>query len=245
MSDEDETGGFAAAPLSMPGVGIEGPDDEGFEGGEVEGDLGFDARDELDVAGSYDHIAAAAAPSDLPHTGESDATGTEMPYDYPGDEPTSPGGQFNRSTASVGLGASSGGVEEEIDINTHGLIEETVQRLSFIHGVLGVLIIDGAGQIVHATMPIEEAARMASPVLTLLDRAKSIVVIDSPDARGEELQMLCVRTRKYEMLLSLEANGAFAICVLQDTNPTNGDAADAPLTSAARSVLQAAAGTVF
>jgi hypothetical protein len=55
-----------------------------------------------------------------------------------------------------------------------------------------------------------------------------------------------VRTRKYELLMCLEANGAFAICVFQDPSPeTVTDATDAPVTSAARSVLRAAAGTVL
>ena len=31
--------------------------------------------------------------------------------------------------------------------------------------------------------------------------------------------MLCVRTRKHELLLCSEATGAFAICVVQDPSP--------------------------
>ena len=164
----------------------------------------------------------------------------EVVYDYP----ASPGGGALGQSGGVGV-ASTSSLPEEIDISTHGLIDETVQRLSGVHGVLGVLIVDADGRIVHATMPMEEAAKLASPTLQLLQRARSCAAA-TPD---DELRMLCVRTRKYELLLCSEQQGAFAVCVLQDIAPTVGEAAaaaaPAEATPTARSVLSGAMGTVF
>jgi len=138
-----------------------------------------------------------------------------MAYDFPG-EPPPPVDQLGQSTNSLGFGgASASSLPEEIDVNTHGLIDETVQRLSFIHGVLGVLIIDREGLIVHATMPMDEAAQLTGPTLQLLSRAREVAKL-RPD---DDFQMLTVRTRKHEMLLCSEANGAFAVMVIQDPQP--------------------------
>ena len=115
-----------------------------------------------------------------------------------------------------GHAASTSSIGEEIDINTHAMIDETVQRLSFVHGVLGVLIVDREGRIVRATMPLEEAAVLSGPALSLLSRAREAVRKDD-----DELRMLCVRTRKHEMLLCSEADGAFAVCVIQDPTPAS------------------------
>ena len=71
---------------------------------------------------------------------------------------------------------------------------------------MGVLIVDRDGLIVHATMPPQEAAQLTGPALQLLQRARSACDED------DELEMLCVRTRKYEMLLCSEMKGAFAVC---------------------------------
>ena len=239
-------------PLAMPGVGQPDGNDDAHLGdngeapggdygealGEYDGGEQLDANPEADplaAAGDYDGFNPPATSTPPRYAGD------KMAYDFPGGgESASPdGGMLN---ASVGLGASSGGVDEEIDIDTHGLIDETVQRLSFIHGVLGVMIVDRDGLIVHATMPLDEAARLAGPTLTLLQRAKGCAAL----ANGDELQMLCVRTRKYELLLCSEADGAFAICVLQDPSPEKAaDATDAPITSAARSVLRASVGMML
>ena len=220
------------APLTMPGIGIEEPPlADTYVSGTYDG-LADDAdADPLAAGGDFDDFT--------PPSADAKGYGHDVPYDFPG-EPESP--MLNRSSTSVGLGASSGVGDEEIDIDTHGLIDETMQRLSFVHGVFGVLIVDKDGLIVRATMPLEEAAKLAGPTLSLLQRAKSCAAVHE----GDELQMLCVRTRKYELLMCLEASGAFAICVLQDPSPEKvTDATDAPVTSAARSVLRAAAGTVL
>ena len=165
----------------------------------------------------------------------------DMTYDYPG-EPPSPDGNLGHSAASLGLGTSSGALPEEINIETHGLIDETMQRLSCIQGVLGVLIVDREGRIVRATMPLEEAARLSGPTLELLQRARTCIAINSDD----ELRMLCVRTRKYEMMLCSEMNGSYGICCIQDASPADSsERAEHPASSATRSVLRAAVGTVF
>ena len=69
-------------------------------------------------------------------------------------------------------------------------------------------------------MPMEEAAELTEPTLQLLHRAKECCAHDSGLREDDEFTMLCVRTRKYEMLLSAEENGAFAILVLQDPTPS-------------------------
>ena len=103
-----------------------------------------------------------------------------------------------------------------------------------------MLIVDRDGAIVHATIPSDEAARLAGPTLQLLSRARDVVDLGESD----ELQMLCVRTRKHEMLFCSEADAAFAICVIQDTAPVDG-APSLVFSKAARSVLRAGVGEVF
>lgn len=168
------------------------------------------AGDGLDEAGDFDEngFVDTRVPVDVPAAFDSqDHRGGEVPYDFPGGVDAEP--------PSPALGKSTGSLPEEIEINTHGLIEETVQRLSFVHGVLGVLIMDRDGLIVHATMPMEEAAQLTGPTLALLSRARECAKL-RPD---DEFTMLTVRTRKHEMLFCSEANGAFAICVIQDPTP--------------------------
>ena len=139
------------------------------------------------------------------------------------------------------MGASVSSLPEEIDVNTSGLIDETVQRLTFVHGVIGVLIVDSEGRIVHATMPAEEAAQLTGPTLQMLSRARAAVGATP----GDELSMLCVRTRKYEMLLCSEAAGEYAVCVLQDPQPDNREAALVfEASKAARSLVTHSAATI-
>lgn len=242
MDSEEEEPDDALAALeqaldqyaAQPGA----PPADGYDDGPVDGEEFVDG-------GAYDDGFAAAGATLPPDA-------AAPPYDYPGNpqSPSAPalgdsgrsfGGRAEASTASIG---------EEIDVTTQGLIDETVQRLSFVHGVLGVLILDKDGLVVHATMPPQEAAQLTGPTLQMLQRARAATEVVAP---GDELQMLCVRTRKYEMLLCSEANGAFAVCVVQDPAP---EQADAPLvfgatSGAARSlrrggaIAPAAPGVVF
>lgn len=138
---------------------------------------------------------------------EVDAIAYEPPYTMSHAVPDSPGADLH--------GASTSSLPEEIDVNTAGLIDETMQRLACHTGVSGILITDRDGLIVRATMPLEEAAEYAGPTLQLLQRARDCASLRTDD----EFQMLCVRTRKHEMLLCSEAQGAFAICVLQEPQP--------------------------
>ena len=165
-----------------------------------------------------------------------------MAYDFPGGGGGLNNGSnpMNESTGSQGFGqASTSSLPEEIDVNTQGLIEETVQRLSFIRGVMGVLIVDRDGLIVHATMPPQEAAQLTGPALQLLQRARSACDED------DELEMLCVRTRKYEMLLCSEMKGAFAVCVVQDPTPEVEVEKDAVGAARSMKIGTAPAGVVF
>ena len=174
----------------------------------------------------------------------------EMQYDFPGDaragDPPPNLGASLGSQAGGMCAASTSSLPEEIDVTTHGLIDETVQRLTFVHGVLGVMIIDADGKIVHATMPPEEAAQLTGPTMQMLQRARATC-----KNLDDELQMLCVRTRKYEMLLCAEADAKFAICVLQDPQPDTAETSLVFETKAAKSVLKGAniarteAGVVF
>ena len=95
-------------------------------------------------------------------------------------------------------------------------------------------------------MPPEEAAQLTGPTLSMLQRARSTVNRDADD----QLQMLCVRTKKYEMLLCSEADGKYAICVLQDPQPEQNESSLVFQAKEARSVLRgsmarAAPGLVF
>jgi len=116
------------------------------------------------------------------------------------------------------LGQSMGhsSVGEELDVNTEALIEETIERLSFVHGVQGVLIVDRDGLVIRTTLPTSDAARYASNMLPLLERAQQVA--ESIEGPKSELRMLCVRTRKHEMLLCTERSMLFSILILQDPN---------------------------
>jgi predicted regulator of Ras-like GTPase activity (Roadblock/LC7/MglB family) len=212
-------------------------------------DAGYNALDELEQALDGDAQAVDQALGDEYYDDGEQGDHFEEPggggvqYDFPGNA-------MGASAGSLGGGvcaASTSSLPEEINVTTNGLIEETVQRLTFVHGVMGVLIIDMDGKIVHATMPPEEAAQLTGPTLQMLQRARTAC-----KNLEDELQMLCVRTRKYEMLLCAEGAGKFAMCVLQDPQP---DSAETSLifegSKAARSVLKGAtlsrgeAGAVF
>ena len=103
-----------------------------------------------------------------------------------------------------------------------------------------MLIVDRDGAIVHATMPTDEAVGLAGPTLQLLQRARSISAVRADD----ELRLLCVRTRKHEMLMSCEADGAYAICVLQDAAAAR-DAPSLAVANAARTMQRAGVGEAF
>ena len=233
----DDVGGGGGGHFDDGGGGG-GGDGGHFDGGGGGGGGGGHFDDEFaDVDGAGDGLfEGLAAPS---AANDHDFQGDDVVYDHQGNVDQS------HAEASVGspggLGMSSSGLPEEIDVNTHGLIEETTQRLTFVHGVIGVLIVDRDGLIVHSTMPIEEAARLAGPTLQLLQRARAVAAV-MPD---DELRMLCVRTRKYELLLCSEADGAFAICTIQDvsamaeTQRSSDEGEGGGISAAARSVLRA------
>lgn len=234
---DGEEGGPEAfgQPDSLGGAGSEQrtatPEEAGAQPEDHYYDQDFDNDDGShggggdDLGGHFDSMAIGA----YPDHGVTAASATEPTYDFPGEAACgSPGGGFGATSMSIG---------EEIDVNTTGLIEETVQRLSFVHGVLGVLIIDRDGLIVHATMPMDEAAQLTGPVLSMLNRARAVAALRADD----EFQMLCVRTRKHELLLCSEADGAFAVCVVQDPTPASADEANvvgAAKSQAAKAVLR-------
>ena len=238
-NDDDALGALDNA-LDEYAAGAPPPADEFYSGANPEA-----GRDYYDVDTEYDRAAGfaqRAEPSE--REGDDDARA----YDFPGQQSYDPnfrggggGNPMNESTGSQGFGAAStGSLPEEIDVNTHGLIEETVQRLSFIRGVMGVLILDRDGLIVHATMPPQEAAQLTGPALQLLQRARSSLTDD-----GDELEMLCVRTRKYEMLLCSEMKGAFAVCVVQDPTPEQGEVEKEVVGARSAKIGAAPAGVVF
>lgn len=133
---------------------------------------------------------------------------------------TSSGGYGPSGPGSPGLGNTIGssqhdGIREDLDVSTEALIEETIDRLSFVHGVQGVIIIDRYGAVLRtsASMTPAAAARHAALVPPLLERAR--LCVDAVE-KGGELSMLCVRTRKHEMLLCSEAAQKYSVLVLQD-----------------------------
>ena len=126
-------------------------------------------------------------------------------------EPPSP---IDPHCASMGAQshASIGSIGEDIDVNSHGLVEETLERLGRVRGVLGVLILDSAGTVIRTTMDDRTVAKYSSPVQQLLQRAHGVVGLTPND----RLSMLCVRTSKHEMLMCSERHEAFSILVLQN-----------------------------
>ena len=143
-------------------------------------------------------------PDLLPPPSPAAAAGAELP-------PPSPMDHLAASAASM---QSMGSIGEDIDVNSQGLVEETLERLSRVRGVLGVLILDGSGAVIRTTMDERAVAKYASPVQQLLQRAHGVVGL----TKGDRLQMLCVRTSKHEMLLCSERNQAYSILVIQNPN---------------------------
>ena len=135
-------------------------------------------------------------------------------YEAPLPEPPSPMNHLATSTASLDRQSMASSIRSNIDINTEGLVEETMERLSRVRGVMGVLILDAHGLIVRTTMDERLAAAHAVPVQQLVQRALSVVALTP----GDRLGMLCVRTNKHEMLICNEKHGAFTILVIQDPN---------------------------
>ena len=80
-------------------------------------------------------------------------------------EPPSP---IDLHNASIGAQshASVGSIGEDIDVNSQGLVEETLERLNRVRGVLGVLILDGAGTVIRTTMEDKAVAKYSSPYAT-------------------------------------------------------------------------------
>ena len=137
-----------------------------------------------------------------------------MSYEAPLPEPPSPINPLATSTASLDRQSMASSIRSNIDINTQGLVEETMERLSRVRGVMGVLILDAHGLIVRTTMDERRAAQHAVPVQQLVQRALSVVALTP----GDRLGMLCVRTNKHEMLICNEKHGSFTILVIQDPN---------------------------
>ena len=80
----------------------------------------------------------------------------------------------------------------------------------------GVLIVDRDGLVVRSTLPPADAARYAANMLPLLERAQ--LCAEAVDGPKSKLHMLCVRTRKHEMLMCTEQSMLFSILILQDPN---------------------------
>mmetsp|Transcript_30805 Transcript_30805/g.73091 ORF Transcript_30805/g.73091 Transcript_30805/m.73091 type:complete len:245 (+) Transcript_30805:48-782(+) len=185
LNGDDYYGAVAAAP--PPGGGYGG--DEYGNG-----------------AGVLDYSAAAPPPPPPPHEFSQQAGPPGERDEYM--EPPSP---MDPHCASMGgqSHASIGSIGEDIDVNSHGLVEETLERLSRVRGVLGVLLLDGAGTVIRTTMEDRAVAKYSAPVAQLLQRAHGVVGLTPHDRLG----MLCVRTSKHEMLMCNQHG--FSILVLQ------------------------------
>mmetsp|Transcript_22153 Transcript_22153/g.45236 ORF Transcript_22153/g.45236 Transcript_22153/m.45236 type:complete len:205 (-) Transcript_22153:130-744(-) len=128
---------------------------------------------------------------------------------YANMEPPSP---MDPHAQSLGMQSSVGSIREDIDVNSQGLVEETLERLGRVRGVLGVLILDSEGTVIRTTMDERSVSKYTSPVLQLLQRAHGVVGLTPNDRLG----MLCVRTSKHEMLMCSERHAAFSILVIQN-----------------------------
>ena len=105
---------------------------------------------------------------------------------------------------------------ENINVTSEGLLDETLERVGGVPGVLGAVVFDREGGVLRTTLGALEATRTAAAGAVLLERARGCV--DQDDA----LSLFCVRTKKHELLLSTEKDGKYGIAVLQ--NPYQSDA---------------------
>jgi dynein light chain roadblock-type len=104
----------------------------------------------------------------------------------------------------------SPGIAEDIQLKTEDLVQETIERLGGVHGVLGVVVLDKEGLVVRTSMPAADAARHAIVAHQLLTRARGLVL------PGDTLSTLRVRTKKHELVICNERLGAYAVLVVQN-----------------------------
>ena len=122
------------------------------------------------------------------------------------DEYTAPPSPMDPHCASMGgqSHASLGSIGEDIDVNSQGLVEESLERLSRVRGVLGVLILDGAGAVIRSTMEDKEDAKYASPVAQLLQLGQgSILELDHKV--GEAIDIFVNNRRSEEHTSELQS----------------------------------------
>ena len=105
----------------------------------------------------------------------------------------------------------AGSIEEHVEVRTDELVEETIDRLSGVHGVQGVVLFDRAGCVLRTTFEAREAASYAVSGLALLQRSRELF-----NAAEDALEMVCVRSRKYELLVSGDPDGEYGVAVVQD-----------------------------
>jgi len=192
-------------------------DDEGFDHLADGGDLlaeGFDPlAGGVNPGGATAFLGGGSADAGVDAAADSEYVHVEPQRLAPLDAALDPL-ESSLGMKSVGspsrLSQSHEDVEESINLTSDSMISETIDRLSYVHGVLGVVIFDQESQVIRTTLEKVQAAKVAATALQLLQRARAVVEDD--DALGT----LAVRTKKHEMLLSLSENGGFGIAVLQN-----------------------------
>ncbi len=118
------------------------------------------------------------------------------------------------------------GIDEDIQMKTEELVQETLERIGRVHGVIGAVILDADGLVLRATLPPADASRYAAAACQLLQRARAVVREPATEP-GDVLTMLRVRTRKHELVICAEAVGKYALLVVQNPylSATTDDAA--------------------
>ena len=83
--------------------------------------------------------------------------------------------------------------------------------------MLGIVIFEPRrGFVIHTTMAPTAAAQHATVAAQLLERARYLPLScagSTSSADGQEVEMLCVRTRKHEMLMTASQGGRLAMLV--------------------------------
>ena len=95
------------------------------------------------------------------------------------------------------------------------VVEETIKLLSSHKGVLGVVIANGEGVPIRATLEHELAVQYAAMASALAAKARGMV---RELASEDELQFLRVRSKKHEVIIApgFDKDHQFSLVVVQD-----------------------------
>jgi len=172
-------------------------------------------EDHLAAAGGQEEYLAPAEFAGRQAAGEEDyleaAAGGEEEYL----EPAGPAGRGSGPPAASG--AASGYPDAvERPGESERRMDDTLDRLQAVHGVLGIVIFCGDGTVLKSSLEPGDAMKLASGAVQALSRARASV------APGDALDQLVIRTKRYEMILTcsetFSSSSGFGMAVTQDPN---------------------------